>query len=50
MTLTTEEPQLCVNWPLMLIKLAVGAGAGYLAFVVAFRIFPFFVRQAKTPV
>ena len=42
----TEEPQLHINWPLMLIKLAFS----YLAFVVAFRVLRHLVRQAKTPV
>jgi len=46
----TEEPQLYINWPLMLIKLAGVAGVGCLAFVVVFRVVPFFVHQAKTPV
>jgi hypothetical protein len=46
----TEEPQLYINWPLILIKLAFGAGAGWLAYVVAFRVVPHLVRQAKTPV
>ena len=41
----TEEPRLHVNWPLLLIKLALGAVAGYLVIVIAFRLF---TRRAQS--
>ena len=41
----TEEPKLHINWPLLLIKLACGAVAGYLVIIIAFRLF---TRRAQS--
>ncbi|MEA3188932.1 MAG: hypothetical protein QOD99_2762 [Chthoniobacter sp.] len=35
----TEEPRLHINWSLLLIKLTCGIVAGYLAIIIAFRLF-----------